>query len=466
MSVTKNQMKKAFVVSFDQLPACMLGCYGHQWIETPNFDRLASLSVVFDQHYANDVSSSNSHPWWTGNPLPQACAVTDSEEKTSLIGHLKQLGIQTTILLETEEQNESNSISGIQKTLLEEFDRSERISGENDFKVSEDKTPVAQLMQAAIQRLPDWMSSSEDQLIWIHSAGVPGLPLAPEFFSTLYLDEVLDQGDDEEAFSDAAETSDLPDESEIETLEADETSEDDLDEEDWQELVTVVAELFTHPEEWSELDSHERRMARAVYAGYVTLLDQWLGRFLDQLLEYAETEPIFLIVTSAQGGNELLGPAREVENWGLLEETTHVPLFIFDSANQQAGTRRQVLSQPADLPATLLSWAGVSRDQTRGTGVNLHELIHDPSLATHTVLYVASDRAFALRTAEFYYLEQLELPGQPDSADPDILRESEQRQLYQKPSDRWDVYEIHAQHPETVAELSALLNQKMRSEPR
>ncbi|HBL48284.1 MAG TPA: sulfatase, partial [Planctomycetaceae bacterium] len=85
-------MKKAFVVSFEELPACMLGCYGHQWIETPNFDRLAALSVLFDQHYANDLSATqNSFPCWTGETLPQAFQAA-SPNLQSFVSTLKNQG--------------------------------------------------------------------------------------------------------------------------------------------------------------------------------------------------------------------------------------------------------------------------------------------------------------------------------------------------------------------------------------
>lgn len=43
----------AIVLSLDQLSRRCLGCYGHEWIETPNLDRLASRGVVFDHGIAS-----------------------------------------------------------------------------------------------------------------------------------------------------------------------------------------------------------------------------------------------------------------------------------------------------------------------------------------------------------------------------------------------------------------------------
>jgi arylsulfatase A-like enzyme len=40
------------VISTDTWRADYLGCYGNDWIQTPNLDRLATEGVVFDNFYA------------------------------------------------------------------------------------------------------------------------------------------------------------------------------------------------------------------------------------------------------------------------------------------------------------------------------------------------------------------------------------------------------------------------------
>jgi len=459
-------MKKAFVVSFEQLPACMLGCFGHQWIETPNFDRLASISVLFDQHFANDLSTTkNSFPWWSGQTIPQAFEA-EKQSRKSFLSHLKKEGIHSTLLLESDSETGRNTSARAQEPFFNEFDQVETVTGLNGFQISDDKTPIARLMQTAIDHLPEWMENPKDQLVWIRSEGIPLEPLAPEFFSTLYLDEVLDQGEEEDEISDETEIREEQfnvedaDSGLSEAGESEEIDEADLVAEDWQELITVVSELFLNPEEWSELDDQERLMARAVYAGYVTLLDQWLGRLLDQLLEYAETQQILLIVTAARGGNELLGPIRNVKNWGLFDETSHVPLFIYDSKNQEQGNRRQFLSQPADIPVSLSNWLGTPLETDSRSGNNLLDVISDQNSLSEPAIYAASDHAFALRTAEYYYLESRNQPQVKNSEENEMLNEGLRPQLYQKPSDRWDVYELHTQLPEIVAQYSALLDEK------
>jgi len=46
---------KAVFVLFDSLNRRMLGCYGGQKVPTPNFDRLAARTRVYDQHYVGSL---------------------------------------------------------------------------------------------------------------------------------------------------------------------------------------------------------------------------------------------------------------------------------------------------------------------------------------------------------------------------------------------------------------------------
>src|SRR5215831_6747752 len=67
---------KVLVVNASALHLGYIGCYGNEWIETPNLDRLAAEGVVFDQHIADNPGASTEGPDrsdWTGRyrlPLP------------------------------------------------------------------------------------------------------------------------------------------------------------------------------------------------------------------------------------------------------------------------------------------------------------------------------------------------------------------------------------------------------------
>src|SRR6478672_1102760 len=40
-----------------------LGCYGNDWVATPNLDRLAAEGVVFDAHFADQPDLNSTIPW-------------------------------------------------------------------------------------------------------------------------------------------------------------------------------------------------------------------------------------------------------------------------------------------------------------------------------------------------------------------------------------------------------------------
>ena len=58
-----------------------LGCYGNEWIRTPSLDRLASQSVVFDQHLADRPESAGfCRSWQTGQySLPDPSRDQDAQ---------------------------------------------------------------------------------------------------------------------------------------------------------------------------------------------------------------------------------------------------------------------------------------------------------------------------------------------------------------------------------------------------
>ena len=56
------------VILMDSLNRHFLGAYGNSWVKTPNIDRLAKRSVVFDRHYIGSMPCMPArHDLWTGN---------------------------------------------------------------------------------------------------------------------------------------------------------------------------------------------------------------------------------------------------------------------------------------------------------------------------------------------------------------------------------------------------------------
>ena len=54
---------KIVVLEANGLHLGYLGCYGNDWVATPNLDRLASEGAVFDAHFADQPDLSLETPW-------------------------------------------------------------------------------------------------------------------------------------------------------------------------------------------------------------------------------------------------------------------------------------------------------------------------------------------------------------------------------------------------------------------
>ncbi|MCH7687102.1 MAG: hypothetical protein IH899_10550 [Planctomycetes bacterium] len=94
------RMAKGIVVTFDRLALRMLGCYGSEWVETPNLDRLAASSMVFDRHFAEDVdSAAANHAWWSGCYQFPRSAEQQLTQKP-FADTLHESSVKTTLLLE------------------------------------------------------------------------------------------------------------------------------------------------------------------------------------------------------------------------------------------------------------------------------------------------------------------------------------------------------------------------------
>ena len=118
--------------------------------------------------------------------------------------------------------------------------------------------------------------------------------------------------------------------------------------------------------DWPPYDHVTEPLAAAAhckrqYAALLTMCDQYLGKILDRMDEWDMWKDTMLIVTTDHGF--LLG---EHGWWAknrppFYEELSHIPLFIWDPRSSLSGQRRKSLVQTIDLPATLLGFFGLPR---------------------------------------------------------------------------------------------------------
>ena len=95
----------------------------------------------------------------------------------------------------------------------------------------------------------------------------------------------------------------------------------------------------------------------ALYAAKVTWMDHWLGKLLDALEETGLAQNTAVVLTADHGTN--LGERGGFGKTGTVnEQEAHVPLWIHVPQGETG--RRDDLAQPQDITATLLGLAGVS----------------------------------------------------------------------------------------------------------
>ena len=96
---------------------------------------------------------------------------------------------------------------------------------------------------------------------------------------------------------------------------------------------------------------------RAVYLGLVAELDHHIGRLLDWLEATGQAERTVVVFTGDHG--EMLGDGRMWGKHSVFEKAFHVPLMIRDPRRPaQAGRRVSAPTESVDLAPTLLSLAG------------------------------------------------------------------------------------------------------------
>jgi arylsulfatase A-like enzyme len=438
-------MTKGIVVTFDRLALRMLGCYGSEWVETPNLDRLAASSMVFDRHFAENVDSDAAdHTWWSGcYQFPRSSEQQRTHKLFAEILH--KSGVQTTLLLEQTAANRpaertgtsaerhtgrslqrANSRAG--SSSRTGFQQIIEVEGADGLDVSPRETPFARLVKRGIEEL----SSLKEQgvaswLLWLKSAGVPSPWLPPRDFAELYLDLDEDEPNDK---GDSGQFVDL--------------SEDALN-----DLIIAVAALRERSEGKEDFSDLEWRLSREVYAGYVSLLDIQFGKLLDAIENLFSDEPLLLIVTAAAGeslGTESLVPKGCTP---LCDENVHTPLLCRLPEVDTKG-RSQDLVQTVDLVPTLFEWFDIPVDSLPMVGNSLLPILRNEERSPREYICLgAADGSCGILTPELYFIRT--------EQDVDGFNEMKAC-LFVKPDDVWDIHNLAEQSPEDVAALSATLD--------
>lgn len=404
---------KAIVLVARGLQLGTLGCYGNAWIDTPALDALAAESIVFDQHFADNVDPAGAGRAWRSGRyhMSGTAPLAQAEGTPDLIDALRKQEIHTCLIVD------GNRPSPVE--FANRWDHVECVSA------VEDEMPLDVTLEAvgaALERL----ERRDSWLLWIDLATLLPPWNVPAEFQEPYFTEEGDEEGEEEDFDEM----------------------DEADEEEESEPLTPLIEVPAGPIDRE--DDYFYLSLQTSYAAAVSYVDAGIGQLLEALGGLEGGDDILLIVTTDAGQN--LGEHGFVgmnRPW-LHDELIHLPLLLRLPGAAEAGRRVAALTQAIDLAPTLASWFQVTLPNAHGH--SLLPLIRGEIESVRPYacagLQVGEAIEYALRTPEWAF----RLPVKSCAEDANRLP-----QLFVKPDDRWEVNNVLQHHLEFAEQLERTL---------
>ncbi len=362
------------LVLVDSLRKDHIGAYGNDWIQPPNIDALAGESLRFTQVRPESVPSIparrgihtglRSFPFrgwertneydvnlWGWQPMP--------EDQIPMAQTLKDNGYQT--LLVTDTLHQFRPSYNFQKG----FDSFHFVRGqERDL-----FRPASLVKPEALDRALIGGPNEEHAREIIHQyfANTLGRQREEDWFTPQVFTkamEFLEAGKNQQPFFLVVDNYDPH--------------------EPWdppEKYVSLYDEGYEGPEPLTSSSGSsdwltERQLKRmhALYSGEVTMMDRWLGNFLDKMAELNLMENTLLLFISDHGhafGEH--GVAGKVTT-AMYPELMDVPLMIRHPEGKKAGSTSDYFASTHDVAPTLLAAAGLEPGQTP-EGQNLNVLL-------------------------------------------------------------------------------------------
>lgn len=322
-----------------------LGCYGNRWIHTPNLDRFAQRSMRFEQYYIASyptvparwdlATGCYGFPFRGWQPL--------EPDDTTLAQLLAQQGVHTqmiwdTPMLGTHDYNYTRGFKGL------EFVRGQK----GDWWITDPTLPVRQPAQPHkvknMTSLDSYLRNHFNRQYEREYCSPRTLSAAMDWLEgnaqhdSFFL--WIDMWDPHEPF-------DCP----------------PYDYARYADPAYVGDQmLYPHYGRPTYMTAAEQRNAQALYAGNVTLVDRWMGYFLELAERLGLFENTLIIWLSDHGhlfGEHDLQGKPGAELGTLYEITARVPMLVYHPEGIGAGTNVQGLVQPVDILPSVLEFMDV-----------------------------------------------------------------------------------------------------------
>ena len=420
----------AIVLICDRLPLGLLGCYGNEWIETPNLDRFAADGFVFDNCFphrpgpgACRFERGAEHDWLglATEDVPLDRLLARSDLRATLIGDRAGLSVAGAFPDATcvpQPSIDPKHWANLDRILrdpryrpprrddprFEEWTARWRRQLGRDQREGDDAPRSIEAVFAEALRWLDGVGDG-DSLLWLDLALFDADWLPPLEYRDHYLDEETGPG-----------------------------------------VLDPIPSFTGDPIGDADLEG-----MRAVVAGRVTYFDALFGAFLDELRELSLYDRSLLAITCDQGlplgEHGLIGPHRP---W-MVEERDHAPLIVRVPEGRTMA-RSPALVQTVDLQPTLCDFFGVEAPGGSSLRSLLPTVLGKETSTRDYVCAGLADSEYAIRTHHW----KLVLPTQPIPGDA-----ARARQLYSKPEDRWEANDLVDQATETADRLELQLRRHL-----
>ena len=338
------------VIVADSLRVDHVGCYGSH-VKTPNIDKLASESIIFDQAYSENLPTMPCRTaWWTGRHHFPKRGWKPFELSDYLLAEvLWDKGLTSALITDTYHMHKPVYNCGrgfdtvvwvrgqeydpwtVDDNIEVDIETRHRLRGndkdslwEDHFRQymrnvswyrSEEDYCVARVVKEAIRWLEYVTKKQKDNLfLWVdcfdpHEPWDPPSPYREMYDPDYKGQELIDP-------------------------------------------VPGPVEGYMTEEEVAH--------TKALYAGEVTFVDKWVGALLDEIRNLGIYDDSLIMFTSDHGepfGEH--GIIRKAQPWSY-EELAHIPWIIRHPENPGSGKRSSAFVQPPDLMPMVLDILGIS----------------------------------------------------------------------------------------------------------
>jgi arylsulfatase A-like enzyme len=383
----------------DRLHSGFVGAYGNTWISTPEVDRLAAESFLFERACIDSPRLDELYrSYWQGWHSVANRLIAGARFERNLPRQLAAAGYTTALV------SDEPAVSRL--ALSEAFATRDEL----DLAMTEDvaesigETHLARFFAAAAERL---IEMRPPFFLWLHTGSLGQTWDAPLEFRDQYRD-----ADDPPSPESAA----------------------------------VPCRQLRR-----DFDPDELLGIMHSYAGQVTLLDLCVGSLIEALSEGSFANDTLFVLVSARGfplgEHGRVGPIDEA----LYCELTQIPWLLRFPDGLGQSERTHALVQPADLFATLVDWLGLPTESSHhiAAGQSLLPLVSGASAAVRdraTIIAAPDERAIVTPA---WYMRQSGV--------------SARCELFVKPDDRFEVNEVASRCPECVEQLQEAFAQFQQS---